>query len=119
MRHFFIISWYEDKEIKPINPKENQPRIFFGSSDAETEAPLPWPPVVKNWFIGKDPDAGKDWRKEEKGMPEDEMVGWHHWLYWQEFEQTLWDGEGRGGLACCSPGGRKSRIWLSHWTTTV
>ena len=64
---------------------------------------LVWPPDAKNWLIGKDPDAGKDWRQEEKEMTEDEMIGWHHWLDGQEFEQALWVGAGQGSLACYSP----------------
>ena len=91
------------KEIKPVSPKENQPWIFIGKSDAEAEAPVLWPPDAKSPFIGKDPDAGKDWRQEEKRTTEDELVGWHHWLNGHEFEQTLGDGEGQGSLACCSP----------------
>ena len=71
------------KEIKPVNPKENQPWIFI---DAEAETPILWPPDAKNWLTGKDPDPKKDWRQEEKGMTEDEMVGWHHWLDGREFE---------------------------------
>ena len=67
------------KEIKPVNPKGNQSWIFIGRTDAEAEALILWPPYVKSWLIGKDPDAGKDWRQ-EKGTTEDEMVGWHHWL---------------------------------------
>ena len=92
----------DSKEIKPVNPKENQSWIFTGRTDAEAEAPILWPPDVKSWLTGKDPDAGKDWRQ-EKGMTEDEMVGWHHWLNGHEFEQTLEDSEGQGSLACCSP----------------
>ena len=72
--------------IKPINPKGNQPWIFIGRTDAEIETPILWPPVAKNWLTGKDPDAGKDRRQEEKGMTEDEMVGWHHQLNGHEFE---------------------------------
>ena len=68
------------KEIKPVNPKGNQSRIFIGKTDAEAEAPVLWPPNAESWFIRKDPDAGKDGRQEEKGRTEDEMVGWHHWL---------------------------------------
>ena len=71
----------ECKEIQPVHPKENQSWIFTGRTDAEAETPVLWPPDANNWLIGKDPDAGKDWRWEEKGMKEDEMVGWHHWLY--------------------------------------
>ena len=79
-------SLLEIKEIKPVNPKGNQCWIFFGRPDAEAETPVIWPPDVKNWLIGKDPDAGKDWGQEEMGMTEDEMVGWHHQLYGHEFE---------------------------------
>ena len=74
------------KEITPVHPKGNQPWIFIGRTDAEAETPILWPPDAKNWLIGKDPDAGKDWRQEEKGMTEDEMVGWHHRLNGHEFE---------------------------------
>ena len=76
------------KEFKPVYPQGNQSRIFIGRTvaDAEVEAPILWPPDVKNWLVGKDPDAGKDWRGEEKGMTEDEMVGWHHQLNGHEFE---------------------------------
>ena len=76
----------DSKEIKLVHPKGNQPWIFFGRTDAEVEAPTLWPPDGKNWFIRKDPDAGKDWKQGEKGMTEDEMVGWHHWLNGYEFE---------------------------------
>ena len=78
-----------------------------------------WPPDAKSWPIRKDPDSGKDWRQGEKGMTEDEMVGWHHQLNGHEFEQALGDGEGQGSLACCSPLVAKSRTWLSNWTTTT
>ena len=74
------------KEIQPVHPKGNQSWIFIGRTDAEAEALILWPPDAKNWLIGKDPNAGKDWRQEEKGTTEDEMVGWHHWLDEQEFE---------------------------------
>ena len=76
------------KEIQPVNPKGNRSWTFILRTDAkaETEAPIRWPPDVKNWLIWKDPDAGKDWRQEEKGTTEDEMVGWHHWLNGHEFE---------------------------------
>ena len=83
------------KEIQSIHPTGDQSWIFIGKTDAEAEIPIVWPPDGKNWLIGKDPDAGKDWRQEE-GMTEDEMVGWHYWLNEQEFEQTLGDGEGQG-----------------------
>ena len=80
---------------------------FTGGTDAEAETPVLWPSDVKNWLIGKDPDAGKDWRQEEKGMTEDEMVGWHHQLNGHEFEQAQGVGDGQGSLGCCSPWGRK------------
>ena len=95
------------KDIKPVNPKGNQPWIFNGRTDAEAEAPTLWPPDVKNRLIRKDPDVEKDWRQEEKGMTEDEMVGWHHWLDGQEFEQAVGVGDGQGSLAYCSLWGRK------------
>ena len=91
------------KEIKPVNPRGNQSWIFIGRTDAEGETPILWPPDVKNWLIGKDPDAGKDWRQEEKGTTEDEMIGWHHRLDGYEFEQALGVSDGQGSLACCSP----------------
>ena len=90
-------------EIQPVHPKGNQSRIFIGKTDAEAETPILWPLDVKNWLTGKDPDAEKDWRQ-EKGMTEDEMVGWHNW---HEFEQVLGVGDGQGILACCSPWGCK------------
>ena len=95
------------KESKPVDPKGNQSWIFIGGTEAEAEAPILWPPDVKNWLIGKDPEAGKDGRQEEKGMTGDEMVGWHHWLNGHEFEQALGNGDGQGSLACCSPWGCK------------
>ena len=95
------------KEIQSIHPKGDQSWIFIGRTDVEAETPIPWLPDVKSWLIGKDPDAGKDWGQEEKGTTEDEMVGWHHQLDGHEFEQALGDGEGQGGLVCCSPWGRK------------
>ena len=91
----------DSKEIKLVNPKGNQPWIFIGRPDVE--APKLCSPDAEIWLIGKDPDAGKDWRQEEKGMTEDEMVGWHHWLNGHEFEQRPGDGDGQGSLACCSP----------------
>ena len=80
--------------------------IFIGRTDAETEAPILWPPDAKNWLIGKDPDAGKNWGQ-EKGATEGEMVGWHHWLNGDEFEETQGDSDGPRSLACCSSQGRK------------
>ena len=89
----------DSKEIKSVNPKGNQPWIFIGRTDVDAEAPILWPPDAKNWLIGKDPDAGKDWGQEEKGVTEDEMVGRHHRLNGHEFAQTLGDGERQGSLA--------------------
>ena len=100
-------SLLDCKEIKPINPKGNQSQIFIGRTDAEAETPILWPPDVKNWLIGKDPDAGKDWMQEEKGTIEDETVGWHHQVDGHEFEQALGVGDGQGSLVCCSPWGCK------------
>ena len=97
----------ECKEIQPVHPKGNQSRIFIGRTDAEAETPILWPPDVKNWLIWKDPDAGKDWRQEEKGMTEDEMVGWHYRLDGHEFEHAPGIDDGQGSQACCSPWGWK------------
>ena len=108
-------------EIKPVNSKGNQAWIFIGSTDGEAEAPILWPPDVKNWLVVKDPDAGKDWRQEEKGMTEDEMVGWHHWLDGHELEQALGVGDGQGSLVCCSPWGRKELDTTErlNWTELI
>ena len=107
------------KEIKPVNPKGNQPWIFIGRTDTEADIPILWPPDPKSWLIWKNPDAGKDWGQEEKGMTEDEMVEWHHWLNGHEFEQILGDDKGQGSGACCSPWGHKvsdTTEWLK-WLT--
>ena len=95
------------KEIQPVHSKGDQPWMFFGRNDAKAETPVLWPPHVKNWLIGKDSDVGRDWGQEEKGMTEDEMAGWHHWLDGREFEWTPGDGDGQGGLACFDSWGRK------------
>ena len=104
------------KEIQPVHTKGNQSWVFIGRTDVEAETPILWPPDVNNWFIWKDPDVGKDWGRKEKGMTEDEMVGWHHWLNGCEFEQTPGDSEGQGSLACCSPWSQ-NWTWLGNWTT--
>ena len=106
------------KEIQPVHPKGGRTWIFIGRTDAEAEVPVLWPPDVKNWLIGKDPDAGKDWRQEEKGMTEDEMVGWHHWLNGHEFEQALGVGDGQGSLVYCNPCGHKESDMTEqlNWT---
>ena len=113
------------REIQPVNSKGNQSWIFIGRTDAEAETPIRWPPDVKSWLTGKDPDAGKDWRREEKGMTEDEMVGWHHRCDRHEFELTPGVDDGQGGLACCSPWGLKELNttewlnWILRWHSYV
>ena len=102
------------KEIQPVSPKGNQSWIFIGRTDAEAETPILWLPDAKNWLIWKDPDAGKDWRREEKWMTEDEMVKWHHRLDGHEFEQAPGVGDGQGSLVCSSPWGRKE-LNLTEW----
>ena len=97
----------DGKEIQPVHPKGNPSWIFIGRTDAEAEAPILWPPDVKNWLIGNDPDSGKDWGQEDNGKTEDEMVGWHHWLNGHEFEQASGVDNGQGHLACCSSWGCK------------
>ena len=95
------------KEIQPVYSEGDQPWDFFGRNDAKAEAPVLWPPHVKNWLIGKDSDAGRDGGQEEKGTTEDEMAGWHHRPDGHESEWTPGDGDGNGGLACCVSWGRK------------
>ena len=106
------------KEIQPVYPKGNQSWIFIGRTDAEAETPILWPSDTKNWLIGKDPDAGKDRRQEEKGMTDNEMVGWHHRLNGHEFEQALGVGDGQGSLGCCSPWGRKE-LYTTKWLNWI
>ena len=109
------------KEIKPVNPKGNQPWVFIGRTDAEAETPILWPPDVKNWFIWKDPDARKDWGQEEKGTTEDGLVGWHHQLNGHGFGWNLGIGDGQGGLMCCGSWGDKESDkteWL-NWTELI
>ena len=106
---FELCCWrrlLDSKEIQPVHPKGNQSWILIVRTDAEAETPILWPPD-ENWLIGKDPDARKDWRWEEKGMTEDEMVGWHHWLNGHEFEQAPGVGDGQDSLMCCRPWGCK------------
>ena len=95
--------------------------MFIGRTDVEAETPILWPPDVKRWLTWKDPDAGKDWGQEEKGMTEDEMVGWHHWLNGHGFGWTPGVGDGQGGLLCCSSWGHKeldTTEWL-NWTENI
>ena len=111
-------AWRANQSIlREISPEYS----LEGLTDAEAETPILWPPDAKNWLIRKDYDAGKDWRQEEKGMTEDEMIGWHHWLDGHEFEQAPGVGDGPGSLACCSPCGHKeldTTEWL-NWTEKV
>ena len=95
------------KEIQPVHSKGDQSWVFFGRNDVKAETLVLWPPYAKSWLIGKDPDAGKDWGEEEKGMTEDEMVVWHSQLNVHEFGWTLGVDDGQGGLACCSAWGHK------------
>ena len=95
------------KETQPVHPKGDQSWVFIGRTDFEAETPIVWPPDAKSWLIWKDPDAGKDWGQVEKGLTEDEMVGWHHQVNGHGFGWTLGFGDGQGGLACCSLWGCK------------
>ena len=106
------------KEIQPVHPKGDQSWMFIEKTEGEAETLILLLPNAKGWLIWKGPDAGKDWRWEEKGTTKDEMVGWHHWLNGHEFESTLGVGDGQEGLTCCSPWGCKEldmTEWL-NWT---
>ena len=112
----------DSKKIKPVNPEGNQSWIFIGRTDAEAETPILWPHDVKNWLIGKDPDAGQDWRQEEKGTTEDEMVGWHHWLDEHGFEQALGVGDGQGSLDAAARGVARDghdRVTELNWRSVI
>ena len=111
--------WAASRSNQSINPKGNQSWIFSRRTDAEAEVSIVEPHDAKSRFIRKDPDAGKDWRQEEKGVTADEMVGWHHRLNGHEFEQAPRDDEGQGSLVCRSLWGHKSHTWLSYWTTII
>ena len=100
------------KEIQPVHPKGDHPWVFIWGTDVEAETPILWSPDAESWLIWKDPHVGRDWGQEEKGMTEDEMVGWHHWHNGHGFRWTLGVGDGQGGLACCGSWGRK------EWDTT-
>ena len=108
------------KEIKPVNPKGNQPWIFIGRTDIEAEAPILWPPDANSWLTEKDSDVEKDWGQYKKQEAEDEMIGWYHQHNGHEFEQTLGDSDGQGSVACCSPWGCKE-LGTTEWlaTTTI
>ena len=109
------------KEIQSVHPNGNQSWIFVGMTDAEAETPVLWPPPVKSWLIGKDSDSGRNWGQEEKGITEDEMAGWHHWLDGHESEWTLGVDDGQGGLACRDSGGRKESDTTEqlNWTEMI
>ena len=109
-------SHLDCKEIKSVNPKGNQSQVFIGRTDTEAEAPILWPPDMKNWLFGKDPDAGRDWRQDEKGMTEYEMAGWHHQLTGCKFEQATGVGDGREAWCAAFHGVSKSQTRLSDWT---
>ena len=106
------------EEIQQVHPKGDQSWVFIERTDVEAETPILWPPDGKSWLIWKDPDAGKDWRWEEKGTTEDEMVGWHHWLNGHGFGLTPGFGDGQGGLVCCGSWGCKESDMTEHlnWT---
>ena len=116
-----LVSPLDYKEIQPVHSKGDHSRVFFGKNDAKAETPVHSPPDAKSWLIGKDSDAGRDWRQKEKGMTEDEMAGWHHWLDGHESEWTPRVGDGQGGLACCDSWGCKESDttewlnWLTDW----
>ena len=114
-------SPWDCKEIQPVHSEGDQPWDFFGRNDAKAETLVLWPLHAKSWLIGKDSDAGRDWGQEEKGMREDEMAGWHHWLDGRESEWTPGVGDGQRGLACCNSWGRKesdTTEWL-NWTDWI
>ena len=106
------------KEIQPVNPKRNQPWIFPGRTDAEAEAPILWPPDVKNWLIRKDPDAGKDWRQEEKGTTKDEMVGWYHRCTWVWASSRSWWWTGKPGMLQSMGSQRVRHGWVTELNRT-
>ena len=113
--YLYIHIHMDCKEIQPVHSEGDQPWDFFGRNDAKAETPVLWPPHAKNWLIGKVSDAGRDWGQEEKGMTEDEMAGWHHWLNGRESEWTPGVGDGQWGLACWDSWGRKESD-TTDWT---
>ena len=116
---YTLESPLDSKEIQPVHPRGDQSWVFIGGTDAEAETPVLWPPHVKSWLIGKDPDARRDWGQEEKGMTEDEMAGWHHRLDGHEFECTPGVHDRQGGLRCCDSWGLKSQTRLSDRTELI
>ena len=121
-RRLLRVSWNIRSTNQSINPKGNQFWIFIGRTDEEAETPILWPPDAKNRLLGKDPNAGKDWRQKEKGMTKDEVVGWHHRHDGHEFEQAPEIGDGQGSiLVCYSPWSCKelgTTKWL-NWTELI
>ena len=117
-RRLFRVPWTPKRSnqsiLKDISPEYS---LLFWRTDVEAETPILWPPDAKNWLIGKDPDAGKDWRQEEKGTTEDEIVGWHHWLNEHEFGWTPGVSDGQRSLGCCSPWG--SQTVRHDWATNL
>ena len=119
-RRLLTVPWTV-RRSNAVHPKGDKSWVFFGRTDVEVEIPILWPPDVKSWLIGKDPDAGKDWGQEEKGSTKDEMVGWYHRLNGHGFGWTLGVGDGQGGLACCGSWSRKESDmpeWL-NWTDVI
>ena len=114
-------SLLDCKEIQLVHPKGDQSQMFIGRADVEVETPILWPPAEKSWLIWKGPDAGKDWGQEEKGVAENEMVGWHHQLDRRGFGWTPGVGDGQGGLMCCSSWSRKESDTTErlNWTEIV
>ena len=113
-----LLSPLDCKEIQPVHSEGDQSWVFIGRTDVEAETPVFWPPDAKSWLIWKYPNAGKNWGQEEKGMTEDDMVGWHHWLNGCKSEWTPGVGDGQGGLACCNSWGRKESDMTErlNWT---
>ena len=112
-------SLLDCKEIQLVRPKGDQSWVFTGRTDAEAETPILWPPDAKSWLTWKDPDAGKDWGQEEKGMTQDEMVGWHHWHSRREFDHARGVCFGQGSLVSCSPWVANSQthcVWTGRVT---
>ena len=120
-RRLLRVPWTARRSNQSILKEINQSWVFSGRTDAEAEMPIFWPPDAKNSFIGKDPYAGKDWRLEETGTTEDEVVGWHHRLNGHGFGWTPWVCDGQGGLACCSPWGHKESDMTEqlNWTEVM
>ena len=113
-----IVTYYLQQQIRS---KGDRSWMFFGRNDAKAETPVLWPPHVKSWLIGKDPDAGRDWRQEQKGKTEDEMAGWHHRLNGHEFKWTPGVDDGQGGLVCCNSWGHKESDTTEqlNWTELI